>query len=78
MSLVTSYFELLKQLCHMKFIHLTKSGTAIAINRDAIAYASKSSNGTRIYMRETDNEGKMIHFLVAESYDDVIVMLNAE
>ena len=62
----------------MKFISLTKNGTAIALNRDAIAYVTPTSSGTRLYLRETDNESKMLHLIVSEPFDVVTAMLNAE
>ena len=62
----------------MKFIFLTKGNSEIAVNRDAIAYVSKSEEGAHVYLTSTNEDGKLIHFHVKESFDDVMAMLNAE
>ncbi len=62
----------------MKFDFLTKVDSEIAVNRDAIAYVSKSEKGTHIYLTSADNEGKLFHFHMNESFKDVMAMLNAE
>lgn len=62
----------------MKFIFLTKGDFEVAINKDALAYVSKSGEGTRLFLKSVDNDGKLIHFHVKERYDDVVAMLNAE
>lgn len=62
----------------MKYVFLTKGTSEVAVNRDAIAYVSKAEEGAHIYLTSTNNEGKLIHFHVIESFGDVIAMLNAE
>lgn len=62
----------------MKFVFLTKANTEVAVNKDAVTYVSKQDNGAMVYLKSVDNEGKLIHFHVKESYDDVVAMLNAE
>ena len=62
----------------MKFVFLTKGDLEVAVNKDAVAYVSKSGEGTRLFLKSVDNEGKLIHFHVKEPYDDVVAMLNAE
>lgn len=62
----------------MKYVFLTKGASEIAVNRDAIAYVSKSEEGCHLYFRITDENGKLLHFHVTESFEDVVAMLNAE
>lgn len=62
----------------MKYVFLTKGSSEIAVNRDAIAYVSKAEECTHVYLTSTNSEGKLIHFHVRESFDDVTAMLNAE
>ena len=62
----------------MKYVFLTKGSSEIAINRDAIAYVSQTEEGAHVYLTSTNSEGKLIHFHVRESFDDIIAMLNVE
>lgn len=62
----------------MKFVFLTKGDFEVAVSKDAVAYVSKSGDGTRLFLKSVDHEGKLIHFHVKESYDDVVAMLNTE
>ena len=61
----------------MKYLFLSKGNSEIAINRDAIAYVSKTKKGTQIYLTSTDGEGKLLNFHVNDSFDDVTAMLNS-
>ena len=61
----------------MKYVFLTKGDIEVAVNRDAIAYVSKSSEGTMLFLKSVDNDGKLIHLYVEESFDIVVSMLNA-
>ena len=71
-------FTLIIDSIYMKFMFLTKGDFEVAVNKDAVAYVSKSGDGTRLFLRSVDKEGKLIHFCVKEAYDDVVAMLNAE
>ena len=62
----------------MKYVFLTKGASEIAVNRDAIAYVSQGEKGAHVYLTSINSEGKLIHFHVRESFDDVTAMLNAE
>ena len=62
----------------MKYIFLSKGNSEIAVNRDAIAYISKAEEGAHVYLTSADDEGRLIHFHVRESFDNVVAMLNSE
>ena len=62
----------------MKFVFLTKGDFEVAVNKDAVAYVTKSGSGTVLFLKSVNNEGKLIHIHVKESYDDVVAKLNAE
>ncbi len=60
----------------MKFVFLTKGDFEVAVNKDAVADVSKSGDGTSLFLKSVDNEGKLIHFYVKEPYGDVVYTLN--
>ena len=62
----------------MKFVFLTKGDFEVAVNKDAVAYFTKSGSRTVLFLKSVNNEGKLIHIHVKESYDDVVAKLNAE
>ena len=62
----------------MKFVFLTKGDSEVAVNKDAVAYVTKSGSGTVLFLKSVNNEGKLIHIHVEEFYSDVVAMLNAE
>ncbi len=62
----------------MKFVFLAKGSSEIAVNRDAIANVLQAEEGVYVYLTSTNIKGKLIHFHVQETFDDVTAMLNAE
>ena len=62
----------------MKFVFLTKGDSEVAVNKDAVAYVTKSGSGTVLFLKSVNNEGKLIRIHVEEFYSDVVAMLNAE
>lgn len=64
--------------CNYEIRNFTNGMSEIAVNRDAIAYVSKAEEGAHFYLTSTNNDGKLVHFHVIESFDDVMTMLNAE
>lgn len=62
----------------MKYVFLSKGDLEVAVNKDAIAYVSKAEEGTHVFLTSTNSEGKLIHFHVRESFDDITAVLNAE